>query len=630
MVGEMHGSPSDKEASTKGPESSRTLSTATTGKTDVSPSDKDVSAQGPDSLKSLPSAASDEIDAFPDDKESSNKDPSRRIHIEQAESETYDIIIVGHGISGGINARELCNKAKSILVIERQGDHHGSHISSDAVDRRWTGNSMYYFGGHNATWAPFASRIHKDVLTKYFPTSVRDGLVNEYYTKAEALIPEAVHTPREGSITARLIKQLNQSLEHDEEQWQGGCITSELRQLPSSQGGDTPKDAYKKERDHPHFKILLETEVRSLTFDKHERTTVTGVMVHSAGGKVSYISLNPEGRVVLAAGSIASPAILLRSGVDLKEQGGLHLTGHDIVFRTQHFRYCVPSDRPDIRSTKLQKYMRLPNETIHVNMSIDTSPILPRGRVHWYDDIPKWVIAFMRPKPLDSRISIEMVDDEPVVTSQARSSKKRHTDSLKAVATDAIDTLEKVLSVEFPGDASPGPREPFFKFLELGGIAYDLGTLPMRREDTMIGCVDKDLRLIGYHGVYVCDLSVFPVSPEVNPTLTLVALALRLSQKIVDLWEGATSDGSDTARITNTSKSKIKVFVANRAGMHLQGEDEYTVLDTGGDGSRTTRRRKNGMVEAVYVFRLDKSGEFERDPEICTVIPGGHGLEVPN
>lgn len=486
---------------------------------------------------------------------------------------------------------------------------------------------MHYFRGHNATWAPFASRIHKDVLTKYFPTTVRDGLVNEYYTKAEALIPEAVHTPSAGSIPARLIKQLNQSFEPDEEQWQGGCITSEFRKLASSQGGDTPKDAGKKERDHPHFKILLETEVRSLTFDQTERTTVTGVMVHTAGGCVSYISLNPKGRVVLAAGSIASPAILLRSGVDLKKQGGLHLTGHDIVFRAQPFRYCVPSDRPDIRAMKLQRYLHLPNETIHVNMSIDTSPILPRGRVHWYDDIHKWVIAFMRPKPLDSRISIEMVDDEPVVTSHARSSpdsKRRHTDSLKAVATDAIETLEKVLSVEFPCDASLGPREPFFKSLEVGGIAYDLGTIPMRRDDTT-GCVDEDLRLIGYHGVHVCDLSVFPVSPEVNPTLTLVALALRLSQKVVDMWEGATSDGSDMACITNSSKSKIKVFVSNRAGIHLQGEDEDTVVDA---GKHTTRRRRNGMAEAVHVFRLTNSGEFERDPEIYTVIPGDRGLEV--
>jgi hypothetical protein len=37
----------------------------------------------------------------------------------------------------------------------------------------------------------------------------------------------------------------------------------------------------------------------------------------------------------------------------------------------------------------------------------------------------------------------------------------------------------------------------------------------------------------GWDNVYVCDLSVFPYSPAANPTLSLAALSLRLSDHLV-------------------------------------------------------------------------------------------------
>ncbi len=47
---------------------------------------------------------------------------------------------------------------------------------------------------------------------------------------------------------------------------------------------------------------------------------------------------------------------------------------------------------------------------------------------------------------------------------------------------------------------------------------------------TTVGVVDEQLRVHGLANLYVCDLSVFPTSPAANPSLTLVALALRLAE----------------------------------------------------------------------------------------------------
>lgn len=64
----------------------------------------------------------------------------------------------------------------------------------------------------------------------------------------------------------------------------------------------------------------------------------------------------------------------------------------------------------------------------------------------------------------------------------------------------------------------------------LGGVAHEVGTL--RMSDAGTGVVDDQLKMLGYDNLYVCDLSVFPTSPAANPSLTLVALALRLAEHL--------------------------------------------------------------------------------------------------
>ena len=65
----------------------------------------------------------------------------------------------------------------------------------------------------------------------------------------------------------------------------------------------------------------------------------------------------------------------------------------------------------------------------------------------------------------------------------------------------------------------------------LSGGWHHLGTTRMH-ENPRFGVVDATCRVHGLGNLYVAGASVYPTSGAVNPTLTLVALSLRLSDHL--------------------------------------------------------------------------------------------------
>jgi len=68
-------------------------------------------------------------------------------------------------------------------------------------------------------------------------------------------------------------------------------------------------------------------------------------------------------------------------------------------------------------------------------------------------------------------------------------------------------------------------------FRNVRGVGHIMGTTRMG-ESISNGVVDRDLRLFGYENMFVIGSSVFTTSGAANPTLTIVALSIRLSEKI--------------------------------------------------------------------------------------------------
>jgi choline dehydrogenase-like flavoprotein len=65
----------------------------------------------------------------------------------------------------------------------------------------------------------------------------------------------------------------------------------------------------------------------------------------------------------------------------------------------------------------------------------------------------------------------------------------------------------------------------------VGGGSHHMGTTRMH-DDPSRGVVDRNCKVHGIDNLYVTGGSVFPTSGAANPTLTIVALTLRLADHL--------------------------------------------------------------------------------------------------
>ncbi len=267
-------------------------------------------------------------------------------------------------------------------------------------------------------------------------------------------------------------------------------------------------------RDRDNLAVRTDSTVDRLVFDG--RRTV-GVQL--AGGEVV-----PADRVVVAAGAIHSPAILLRSGVDTPG------VGHGL------------QDHPSAPLT-----LQLRSGCAGSPGSLAIGSLLQRGSVqilpmnHVGTDAPGLGLlmpALMRPLSRAGTVRLASGDPavEPIVDF--------------ALFDDPADVAALAVGVRMALDLLDTP--PFREVVEAVFIdAYGTDASALRDEESLerwlrgaVGdyvhassscamgvAVGSDGQLIGYEGVYVCDASVFPSIPDVNTHLPTTMLAERLSTR---------------------------------------------------------------------------------------------------
>jgi choline dehydrogenase-like flavoprotein len=468
----------------------------------------------------------------------------------------YDVIVIGSGIGGGIIAERLADKGRKVLVLEAGSllfpTHVGNlprrHALSGGIDKsvwnlfydlqcklyKQSAHSLFRggfginFGGRSVYWGGYIPRMAPFEFHEW-PTEIRNYLSSGGYDAAEILLRKStLRTPYQLNLEERLGQRFGSHI---------------VAQLPLSVGQtDVPKQSVPTGI-FSTADLLMESRLTSGPLGSNN-------LVINLNHPVTHIQQQPDASwrvfaydrfgkierpyrarsVVLAAGSVHSPAIVQRSG--LNNPSGLvgkGFTDHPIFFA--HF--TIPQSSPIYSAGEAAKIMMHHNAAAYdshryvtfVDVGSDLSlsrfvdPELFAAHLAARGNRMLAEVVFQFSSPLIDANYVQTgagALDQVVIELGEGAITVSERNEIDILTDDIVDELD---GMPVPGESLTLMRAPS------GGVAHEAGTLRIGPA----GVVNANLGYRGQDNLYVCDLSVFPSSPAANPTLTLAALAMRLA-----------------------------------------------------------------------------------------------------
>jgi hypothetical protein len=449
------------------------------------------------------------------------------------------------------------------------------------------GKPQMTFGGRSIFWSGLIPQV-RDWELEFFPPSVRADLVNQYLHLAGQQMNESASL---GSVAKALVSyfrttSLNDDFEIEE--------TPRAVHQPYLKPDGTPRDRFFTEPtgvfntaellinqvgltasnvdlNGKGLFIKLNTFVESvqdIPFNWHEVKTTNTI----SGQQISFYAP----KVIIAAGSTESPKLINRSSVyqrmsdSMRRNVGFGLTDHPVSGESQAYVSSlgtIPITRQD--HAKIIFYSRgLPDANGNTNFPFNIEMNVNHEYWHLRENDP--TAEAVPDNTAKARVDIKFsfancLDDENGIFSHAWDN---YTPEIRF---KRFSDLNNLLYSRFPSVAgwTKNPQD-FFNLLngtrnrifaqfnnvewltgEYGGgagqqwpfgwgtVHHACGTLRMpwrpNRTTTSFNpdsVVDENLNVKNTPGLYVCDMSVMPISTAANPVRTLAALALRLSRHL--------------------------------------------------------------------------------------------------
>ncbi len=505
----------------------------------------------------------------------------------------YDVIIIGTGAGGGTLARALAPTGLRVLLLERgeflprerenwdeqavfaEGRYLARETWFDKDDKPFQPYTHYWVGGNTKVYGAALLRMrehdfgevrHYGGLSPAWPIGYGD--LEPHYTRAERL--HSVHGKRglDPHDPAASAPYPAPPLPHEAriQELFDDLAALGLRPFPVPLGvrlsgyhARVPETRLSNFDGYPDLtEVKADADVVGVrpALDSPNVTLLTGayaerLITSPSGREVTGVGVvrGPErftlhaGVVVVACGAINSAALFLRSVSDAHPRGLANSTGlvgrnymchHNgvllMVSRTPNpsqfqktfaitdfYRGDAAADRPDMPLGTAQ-LMGKPDLGMIRRLAKDALPGRTPADIRAHS-----VDFFLTAEDLpsaDNRVTLR--EDGSIKVSYAPNNVRAY-ELLEA-------RMKGLLSVV---DRGRGRGAPSFLSLRLGvaGVSHQSGTLRFGA-DPRTSVLDPDCKAHDLDNLYVADSSFFPSSSAVNPSLTIMANALRVGERI--------------------------------------------------------------------------------------------------
>jgi choline dehydrogenase-like flavoprotein len=510
----------------------------------------------------------------------------------------YDVIIIGTGAGGGTLAHRLAPTGKNILILERgdflprekenwdtvsvfqQDRYHTADTWRDRTGQELHPGTGYFVGGNTKVYGgalfrwrerDFEQVQHKGGISPEWPLKYRD--FEPYYTQAEQLyevhgqhgldpteaiatqdypFPPICHEPRIQEVHDALQEKglhpfyIPLAIKFNEVNRRFSqcirCNTCDGFPCLVDAKADADLNGIRPANDYDNLTLLTRARVLRLHTNPSGRE-VTSVETE-IGGQILWFSADI---VVVACGAINSAALLLRSANDRHPQGLANSS--DQVGRNfmKHQNGAIVGLTKKLNPTQFQKTMAV-NDFYWGEEAFD----YPMGHVQLLGKVNADMIALDSPtvaglsfqnRDVFTTLASHSIDwwltSEDLPNANNRVLVQDDTIHLHYTDnnTEAFDRLlhrwTEVLKSVDCGDRILPCSFYFRKKIPLQGVAHQCGTCRFG-EDPQTSVLDIHCRTHDLDNLYVVDGSFFRSSAAVNPTLTIMANALRVGDHLVE------------------------------------------------------------------------------------------------
>lgn len=443
----------------------------------------------------------------------------------------------------------------------------------------YIGGPVYCLGGRSNLWGLWTPEAFPQTVNEHFPAAIakylhapKGGYYNAFNLVTNNSQKDGKIYPLEpnGQITIQEKKKVVEKLERvlPGSKFDLMPVATELSspapyRFPQGAYSTTVALLNRMYAKDQFLTVLLHSEVLQVEIPgielKNDKDAMehaheaTAMIIRSATtGQLNTIKTG-RAQVILSAGAIGTASIAINSGLQFHNHlVGKGLIDHDIWF----LRFAIQRTGGEFRKPlnvksriKVGNQFALLTVTVNANFFLSgSSAALPIKEYYGHDgDLldPVDGRKKMRKDGFDTiailfEFAAELDDENGVLTLPAADPVirvRRKRDHIEeGVQQGMEDIIKKVQSLYVGPDklADSANRAPRPDLLGFGVFSHEVGTMRMDspKYPNVNGVVDENLKVKGFQNLHVCDLSVFPVSTEANPALTLTALSLRLAEHL--------------------------------------------------------------------------------------------------